>query len=106
MMDKVDQPLRFVKFEMKRINGRYNQILIITSCMDMKLETLFKMIRGRWDIENSIFNNMKSECAMCQKALKLYIGSPSQYFCVGLPTNSFRLLDTLGALLCAWRSRG
>ena len=56
MMDKVDRPLRFVKFEMKRINGRYSQILIVTSCMDMKLETLFKMILGRWDIENSILN--------------------------------------------------
>jgi hypothetical protein len=63
-MDKVDRPLRFVKFEMKRLNGRYNQILIVTSCMDMPLESLFKMIRGRWDIENSIFNNLKSECGL------------------------------------------
>jgi len=64
MMDKVDQPLRFVKFEMKRLNGRYSQILIVTSCMDMKLETLFKMIRGRWDIENTIFNNLKKQCGL------------------------------------------
>ena len=64
MMDKVDRPLRFVKFEMKRLNGRYNQILIVTSCMNIALETLFKMIRGRWDIENSIFNNLKMECGL------------------------------------------
>ena len=64
MMDNVNRPLRFVKFQMKRLNGRYNQILIVTSCMNIKLETLFKMIRGRWDIENSIFNNLKTECGL------------------------------------------
>ena len=64
IMDKVDRPLRFVKFEIKRMNGQYSQILIVTSCMNMKLETLFKMIRGRWDIENSIFNNLKKECGL------------------------------------------
>ncbi len=65
MMDKVDQPLQFVKFEMKRLNSWYSQILIVvTSCMDMKLETLFKMIRGRWDIENTIFNNPKKQCGL------------------------------------------
>jgi hypothetical protein len=63
-MDNVDRPLRFVKFAIKRLNGRYNQILIVTSCMDMPLKSLFKMIRGRWDIENSIFNNLKKECGL------------------------------------------
>jgi hypothetical protein len=64
MMDKVDRSLRFIKFEMKRLNGRYSQILIVTSCMNMPLDTLFEMIRGRWDIENSIFNNLKMECGL------------------------------------------
>jgi len=63
-MGHVDRPLRFVKFAIKRLNGRYNQILIVTSCMDIPLETLFKMIRGRWDIENTIFNNLKKECGL------------------------------------------
>jgi len=63
MMDNVDRPLRFVKFAIKRLNDRYNQILIVTICMDMPLETLFKMIHGRWDIANTIFNNLKKECA-------------------------------------------
>ena len=40
------------------------QIMIITTCMDMSLKTLFKIIRARWDIENSIFNNLKSECGL------------------------------------------
>jgi hypothetical protein len=64
MMDKVGCPLRFVKYEMKRFNGKYSQILIVTSCMGMQLETLFKMIRGRWDIENSVFNNLQRECGL------------------------------------------
>lgn len=58
MMDNVDRPLRFVKFAIKRLNDRYNQILIVTSCMNMPLTSLFKMIRRRWDIENTIFNNL------------------------------------------------
>ena len=38
--------------------------MIVTTCMDMKLRTLFKIIRARWDIENSIFNNLKKECGL------------------------------------------
>ena len=29
--------------------------------MTVVTKTLFKMIRARWDIENSIFNNLKTE---------------------------------------------
>ncbi len=38
--------------------------MIVTTCMEMGLKTLFKMIRARWDIENSIFNNLKTECGI------------------------------------------
>jgi len=61
-MDNVEQPLRFVKFALKHKNKQRTQIMIVTTCMDMALKTLFKMIRARWDIENSIFNNLKTEC--------------------------------------------
>ena len=63
-MDNVEQPLRFVKFAMKHKNKQRTQIMIVTSCMDMTLKTLFKIIRARWDIENSIFNNLKRECGL------------------------------------------
>jgi len=63
-MDNVDQPLRFVKFAIKHTNKQRTQIMIVTTCMDMALKTLFKMIRARWDIENSIFNNLKRECGL------------------------------------------
>ncbi|MDR3600333.1 MAG: transposase [Desulfosporosinus sp.] len=63
-MDKVEQPLRFVKFAIKHKDKKRTQIMIVTTCMEMTLKTLFKMIRARWDIENSIFNNLKTECGL------------------------------------------
>jgi len=63
-MDNVEQPLRFVKFALKHKNKLRTQIMIVTTCMDMALKTLFKIIRARWDIENSIFNNLKTECGL------------------------------------------
>jgi hypothetical protein len=64
IMDKVAEPLRFVKYMMKYPNKKRSQIMIVTTCMDMELNTLFKIIRARWDIENSIFNNLKNECGL------------------------------------------
>ena len=64
IMDKVEKPLRFVKYTMKYPNKKRSQIMIVTSCMDMELTTLFKIIRARWNIENSIFNNLKNECGL------------------------------------------
>ncbi|WP_347707941.1 transposase [Clostridium sp. C2-6-12] len=63
-MDKVLEPLRFVKYTMKYPNKKRSQIMIVTNCMNMELKTLFKIIRARWDIENSIFNNLKRECGL------------------------------------------
>jgi hypothetical protein len=63
-MDKVLEPLRFVKYTMKYPNKKRSQIMLVTTCMNMELKTLFKIIRARWDIENSIFNNLKRECGL------------------------------------------
>lgn len=63
-MDKVLGPLRFVKYAMKYPNKKRSQIMIVTTCMNMQLKTLFRIIRARWDIENSIFNNLKKECGL------------------------------------------
>jgi len=63
-MDNVEQPLRFIKYALKHKNKQCTQIMIITTCMNMALKTLFKIIRGRWDVENSIFNNLKTECGL------------------------------------------
>ena len=63
-MYKVLEPLRFVKYTMKYPNIKRSQIMIVTTCMNMELKTLFKIIRARRDIENSIFNNLKIECGL------------------------------------------
>ena len=62
--DKVERPLRFIKFAIKHPDNTRTQIMIVTTCMGMRLKTLFKIIRARWDIENSIFNNLKKECGL------------------------------------------
>ena len=53
-----------MKFAIKHTNKQHTQIMIVTTCMDMALKTLFKIIGARWDIENSIFNNLKTECGL------------------------------------------
>ena len=63
-MDNVEQELRFVKFAIKHQDNKRSQIMIVTTCRGMSLKTLFKIARSRWDIENSIFNNLKSECGL------------------------------------------
>ena len=63
-MDNVDRELRYVKFLMKYPDGKRSQIMIVTTCMEMGLKTLFEIIRARWLIENSIFNNLKKECGL------------------------------------------
>ena len=62
--DNVERPLRFIKFAMKYSDEKRTQIMIVTTCMEMKIKTLFKMIKARDDIENSIFNNYKRECGL------------------------------------------
>ena len=64
IMYNVELPLRFVKFAIKRTNKQRTQIMMVTTCMEMALKTLFKIIRARWDIENLIFNNLKRDCGL------------------------------------------
>jgi predicted transposase YbfD/YdcC len=64
MMENVNQPLRFVKYAMKHRDGKHSQIMIVTTCLKMSIKTLFKMIKARWDIENAVFNNLKTECGL------------------------------------------
>lgn len=60
-MSNVKEPLRLVKFAIKNYDGSRSQIIIVTTLKKASLKTLYKMIKARWNIENSIFNNMKSE---------------------------------------------
>lgn len=63
-MKYVDQELRFVKFLMKKPNKKCSQIIIITTADNIERASLFKIIRARQDIENSIFHNWKKECGL------------------------------------------
>lgn len=63
-MTGVIQSLRFIKFAIKYPNKKRSQIMIVTNCMEMSLETILKMIKARVDIENCIFNNMKNHAGL------------------------------------------
>lgn len=58
-MDGVSVPLRFAKFTKKTLEGKYSQVLVITTDFDIPLKTLYKIMHKRWDIENS-FNKLKT----------------------------------------------
>ena len=63
-MTGVDRPLRFIKYAKKKETKERFQIMIITAFLDMSLKSLYKIMKARWDIENSIFNNLKNEAAL------------------------------------------
>jgi len=63
-MSGVEQPLRYVKYAKKKDDKDRSQILIVTTCLDMPLKTLHKIIKARWHIENRVFNNLKNEAAL------------------------------------------
>jgi len=60
-MSHVKECLRLIKFTTKNPDGSRSQIIIVTTLKETSLKTLYKMIKARWNIENSIFNNMRSE---------------------------------------------
>lgn len=51
-MDGVDEPLRYVKFAKKHRNGDRSQVLIVTTAMNMRVKTIYKIMKARWNIEN------------------------------------------------------
>ena len=63
-MTNVEPKLRYAKFTKRTVDNKRSQILIVTSCLDMSLNSLYKIIKARWDIENSIFNNLKNNASM------------------------------------------
>ena len=68
-MDGVADCVRYVKFLKKYKDSRtgksmYSQICIVTTHMSISLETLHKIARARWEIENNIFHQIKTEWHM------------------------------------------
>ena len=68
-MDGVADCVRYVKFLKKYKDSRtgksiYSQICIVTTHMSISLETLHKIAHARWEIENNIFHQIKTEWHM------------------------------------------
>lgn len=63
-MSGVDKNLRYVKYAKQKSTKERSQIMIITTCLNISLKSLYKMIKARWDIENKVFNNLKSEAGL------------------------------------------
>jgi hypothetical protein len=63
-MKNVKNALRFIKFLIKKSDGKRSQIMIVTTSMEMDSRTIFKIIKSRQEIENSIFHNLKVECGL------------------------------------------
>jgi len=59
-MDGVESRLRFLKFAKKKRNGKRSQVLIVTTAMDMRIKTVYKIMKARWHIENRVFNVLKT----------------------------------------------
>ena len=69
-MTGVEQPLRYVKFAKKKEQKDRSQILIVTTCLDIPLKRLYKIIKARWHIENRVFNNLKTDVQIYTKDIQ------------------------------------
>lgn len=58
------EPYRSGIDEANKDEGELTTAKRLTTCMNTNLKTLFKIIRARQEIENSIFHNLKTECGM------------------------------------------
>lgn len=68
-MNGVDSPLRYVKFlkkvtDKKTNKSKYTQIFIITTSHAISLETLYKIYKARFEIENNVFRQLKTQWHM------------------------------------------
>jgi predicted transposase YbfD/YdcC len=90
-MNGVEQPLRYVKFAKSKSKTERSQMLIITTCVDMSLETLYKIIKARWEIENSIFNNLKNEASMGHCFVHGGNAVEAILYCIFIASNLFQL---------------
>jgi len=65
-MNNMDKPIRYIKYAKEKAvddETERTQMLIITTCMDMKLETLYRIIRAKWDFVNKTFNNLRNNAS-------------------------------------------
>ncbi len=63
-MDEVAEPLRSIKYSKKTKQGKYSQVLLVTTDFNIPFQILYKMMHMRWDIENSLFNKLRTYSAL------------------------------------------
>jgi predicted transposase YbfD/YdcC len=90
-MKGVDKPLRYVKFTKRKSGLEYSQILIVTTCTEMKLKTLYKIIKARWEIENGIFNTLKNEASLGHCFVHGGNAVEAILYCIFIASNLFQL---------------
>ena len=90
-MKGVDKPLRYVKFAKRKSELERSQILIVTTCTKMKLKTLYKIIKARWEIENSVFNTLKNEAALGHCFVHGGNAVEAILYCIFIASNLFQL---------------
>ena len=78
-MTGIDQPLRYIKYAKKENTKERLQILIVTTCLEISLKTLYKIMKARWVIENSIFNNLKTIIFMKPETMRKHGDLMQQY---------------------------
>ena len=49
-----------IKIAKKNENGSRTQTLLMTTSMTISTKTIYMIMKSRWDIENSVFNNLKN----------------------------------------------
>jgi predicted transposase YbfD/YdcC len=90
-MKGVDKPLRYVKFTKRKSGLEYSQILIVTTCTEMNLKTLYKIIKARWEIENGIFNTLKNEAFLDHCFVHGGNEVEAILYCIFIASNLFQL---------------
>jgi len=85
-MKYVDQELRIVKFLMKKPNKKRSHIIIITTAHNIQRTSLFKIIRARQYIENSIFH------ILVNSPMRIFVGQLSNLHFVQDPGARHSLL--------------
>jgi len=93
-MEGVEAPLRYVKFAKIKSNGDRSQVLIVTTAMDMNLKTVYRIMKARWNIENRVFNNLKSHANLNHSFVHGGNAVEAILYLIFIASNLFQLFKT------------
>lgn len=93
-MEGVLEPLRYVKFAKRKSNGDRSQVLVVTTAMDIRLKTVYKIMKARWDIENRTFNNLKNNANLNHSFVHGGNATEAILYLMFIASNLFQLFKT------------